>query len=270
MGIDINGLKYLLTLKVNKGKAVTIGRQNIIVPHELMHSVLRRENYKINPNLKFEYSEDLFKTLGFTVVDSIDYSDYEGANIITDMNIPINDEIKGQYDLVFDGGTLEHIFNFPIALKNCMDLVKKGGILVINTAANNYLGHGFYQFSTELFYRVFSRKNGFEVISMYLVDMYTNKWIIAEDPHKLKRRIELRSLNPLLLFVAAKKIEDKNLFDKPVLQSDYVNAWENNITLLNKLKLKNRKNMLKNMLKKILPKYYNILHILRSKDEYII
>jgi len=270
MGIDINGLKYLLTLKVNKNKAVTVGRQNITVPLELMHSVLKKEGYKFNPNFKFEYSEDLFKTLGFAEIDSIDYSDYEGANLIHDMNIPIKDGMKGQYDLVFDGGTLEHIFNFPLALKNCMDLVKKDGLLVINTTANNYLGHGFYQFSPELFYRVFCRENGFEIISMYLVDMYNSKWTIAEDPFKLKQRIEIRSINPLLLFVVAKKIEDKNLFDRSPLQSDYFSAWKNNNTLSSKLNRNNKKYILKNSLKRIFPKCYNILHIFRSRDEYIL
>ena len=105
---------------------------------------------------------------------------------------------------------------------------------------------------------------------MYFIDMYTNNWIIAEDPQKLKQRIELKSLNPLLLFVAARKIEDVNIFGEPPLQSDYRAAWENNITLKGKLKLNNKQHIIKSMLKKMFPKHYNILHILRSKDEYIL
>jgi 2-polyprenyl-3-methyl-5-hydroxy-6-metoxy-1,4-benzoquinol methylase len=53
---------------------------------------------------------------------------------------------------VFDGGTLEHIFDYPTAIKNCMKMVKPGGHLLLTTPANNWFGHGFYQFSPELFY----------------------------------------------------------------------------------------------------------------------
>ena len=31
------------------------------------------------------------------------------------------------------------------------------------TPANNFFGHGFYQFTPELFFRIFSAANGFEV-----------------------------------------------------------------------------------------------------------
>jgi len=57
---------------------------------------------------------------------------------------------------VIDGGTLEHVFNFPVAIKNAMQMVRAGGRLSLSPPANNYFGHGFYQFSPELFYRVLS------------------------------------------------------------------------------------------------------------------
>jgi len=42
------------------------------------------------------------------------------------MSQPIDTIHKNKYDLVFDGGTLEHVFNFPVAIKNCMEMVKVG------------------------------------------------------------------------------------------------------------------------------------------------
>ena len=80
------------------------------------------------------------------------------------MNIPISDSSKDKYTVVIDGGSLEHVFNFPIAIKNCMEMLQVGGYFISLAPANNMLGHGFYQFSPELFYRIFSKENGFSVV----------------------------------------------------------------------------------------------------------
>ena len=37
-----------------------------------------------------------------------------------------------------------------------------GGSIFVNTPANNMMGHGFYQFSPELMYRIFAEANGFD------------------------------------------------------------------------------------------------------------
>ena len=108
-----------------------------------------------------KYADSLFKKLGSNDLDILDYSNYENANVVQDLNKPINDKYKEKYSFVYDGGTLEHVFNFPNAIKNCMDLVKAGGYFCQATVANNLCGHGFYQFSPELYYRIFSEENGF-------------------------------------------------------------------------------------------------------------
>jgi len=70
-----------------------------------------------------------FHRLGAATVDSLDYSAYEGAALIHDMNLPWpSGSPPRQYDLVHDGGTLEHVFHLPQALSNAMSLVKPGGL----------------------------------------------------------------------------------------------------------------------------------------------
>ncbi len=81
---------------------------------------------------------------------SLDCSDYEHCDIVHDMNRPIDPSHHGTFDVVIDGGSLEHIFNFPVAVANCMNLVKVGGSVFIFTPANNHMGHGFYQFSPDV------------------------------------------------------------------------------------------------------------------------
>ncbi len=45
-----------------------------------------------------------------------------------------------------------------------------GGHFISVTFANNFLGHGFHQFSPELYFRVFCPANGFEVESLMLCE----------------------------------------------------------------------------------------------------
>jgi hypothetical protein len=52
-------------------------------------------------------------------------------------------------DLAIDGGTLEYVFNLPMAVGNLMGLVK-GGAAYTQSPCNSLAGHGFYQFSPEI------------------------------------------------------------------------------------------------------------------------
>ena len=77
--------------------------------------------------------------------------------MIHDLNLPVPPELHERYDLIIDGGTLEHVFHVPIAMENCMKMTKTGGHVVIITNINNLVGHGFYHFSPDFFFRAFSR-----------------------------------------------------------------------------------------------------------------
>ena len=90
-----------------------------------------------------QFAEPFFHYLGAGEIVLLDASDFEGANVVQDMNWPIEQGLKGRFDAVFDGGTLEHIFNFPTAMTNCMEMVRLGGHFIGCSPANNFCGHGF-------------------------------------------------------------------------------------------------------------------------------
>ena len=167
MGIDKDVAKFLLSArerKANFQKTLMLGNQSF----QVFDSDCKTLGHTFNLNNlgEIENAADFFRRLGAREVSSMDVSDYEGAAILHDLNQPISDDLKEKFTFVLDGGTLEHIFNFPTALSNAMKMVKVGGHLVIITGGNNFLGHGFYQFSPELFYRAFSEENGFAVKRM--------------------------------------------------------------------------------------------------------
>lgn len=94
---------------------------------------------------------ELFNSLGFLDVQSLDVSSYEFSSIVHDLNKPIPDEFKGKYDFVFDGGTIEHIFDIRMALENITHLLAEDGVVIHSSPMHNYVDHGFYSFSPTLF-----------------------------------------------------------------------------------------------------------------------
>jgi SAM-dependent methyltransferase len=234
MGLDINSVRLLIAAHkqgVRFDKVLTIGRLWLNVYPQKMarllqeHGLPAQEFTRAGPECAF--SEPFFRALGASKVAALDYSDYEGAEIVHDLNEPIPAALNEQFDVVFDGGTLEHVFHFPIALRSCMEMVRPGGRLFLHTTLNNTCGHGFYQFSPELFYRALSPQNGFAVERMiaHMVGPY-GRWFDVADPEKIRSRVELISFVPMLLLLQARKDKTAPIFEKPPLQSDYTVAWQ--------------------------------------------
>jgi hypothetical protein len=129
---------------------------------------------------------------------------------------------------VIDGGTLEHIFNYPVAIKNCMEMVQPGGHLLLMTPANNFMGHGFYQFSPELFFRIFSEENGFELRRAIFAETDPDaQWYEIVDPAKARRRVELINRRPAYLLIQARKLRQVPVLATTPQQSDYTILWDN-------------------------------------------
>jgi hypothetical protein len=107
-----------------------------------------------------------------------------------------------------------------------MEMVKCGGCFFTQTPANNYLGHGFYQFSPELFFRVLSPKNGFQVEHCVALEQGPRgRWFAVTDPEMARARVTLINAAPVILFVWARRVEIKPLFLETPQQSDYSAAW---------------------------------------------
>ena len=107
-------------------------------------------------------------TLGFENVSSLDNSDFEGAEIVWDLNLPINDSLVDLFDVVFDGGTMEHVFNTSCVLENTNSLLREGGLAIHEVPSSNFIDHGFYSFSPNLFREYYLNK-GYEIIEILLI-----------------------------------------------------------------------------------------------------
>jgi hypothetical protein len=222
VGITADGALFLASARrcgVDFDTTLTLGHQELIAsPRSLQRAGL---------SARGRFADELLRELGATTVDALDASAFEDATITHDLNTPIGDGLEEQYSAVIDGGTLEHVFNFPVALANAMQMVRADGHLLLVTPANQQLGHGFYQFSPELFFRTLSDENGFEVEHLYLKDSRAgSRWWRVTDPADVGGRAVMNTSRVTYMYVQARRHRVTELFTADPQQSDYSARWE--------------------------------------------
>ena len=178
---------------------VQIGRQTI----ELSPSQLRQlcAQYK----LPFNYREDeieidrattqvrqtgtpfvsdraFFGALGATEVHAVDHSDFEGADIVHDMNTPIGSQLEGIADLVVDGSTLDNVHDAATALMNYNRILRPGGrVHSINAAKPDV--QGAYTGTSLEWYLDYYAANQYADCRIYAqINFPTTQWSLPSGP----------------------------------------------------------------------------------------
>jgi hypothetical protein len=234
MGIDAPSLALLSAAKslgVDFHKTMMVGRQNFHgegVARALGDLFfIHQTGADADKHLKeYFFCERLFKLLGAFEVASLDHSNYQEATHVHDLNLPVPSEWHKQFSCVYDGGTIEHVFNCPQAFKNCMEMVRVGGHFLQVNIANNFSGHGFWQFSPELIFRVLSPENGFQIKTVMVHEVVKGGlWFVAADPQVVGERAELCNSRPTYILTIAERVSDVPIFATTPQQSHYVAEW---------------------------------------------
>jgi len=229
MGIDLHNLNFLAhaqDLGVSFERTLAIGRQALFVEDRALqaHAQLRKLPPLQMPPAPVPYFEPLIEQwFGGRQVDAVDASPYENARLIHDMNLPWPEgtDARGHYDAVLDFGCLEHVFNFPVAWRNCVDLCRVGGHVLHALPANNLSGHGFYQFSPELFFNLYQPAHGFEVRAVFFALRADEQhWWRVASPLVVRRRVNLCNSHEVYVLVLARKLHEPGVLPAPQ-QSDY-------------------------------------------------
>jgi SAM-dependent methyltransferase len=241
MALDFNAAKMLLwarNLEVSFERTLTLGRQGLSCSPGELRKGLRDFGFEAtaeqirrifeHPPMTSLFAEEFLRFLGAAHIVSVDRSDYEGASMLHDLNERFPSSHQASFSVVLDAGTLEHVFNYPAALRHCLELVRPGGHFISTTPANNLIGHGFYQISPELFFRVLSPENGFALRKIILYDCLTADapFYLVHDPSTTQGRTNLRSSRPLYLGILAERTAVKPILSSPPQQSDYVQIWD--------------------------------------------
>ena len=168
----------------NHAKCIMLGRFT-------MAPISQSQRKKINlsfPNIAIEslsgYAEQFLENIGFSAVDSLDLTAFEGANKLYNLSMPLSSQnansIQAKYDTVFDFGTSEHVFSIPSSIKNSLFMLKKGGDLIMSLPMSGFTDHGFFQISPCFYYAL--NNDILELNRLYfyhLTDKTTN--ILAYD-----------------------------------------------------------------------------------------
>jgi len=150
----------------------------------------------------------VLRALGAEQVLALDYADFEGAELVCDLNQPVPESWWRRCDGILDSGTLEHVFALPTALANLVRLLRVGGRVIHISPCNNFANHGFYQFSPTLL-ADFYEANAFAELRVYVaeeqgVDYQSSYWDLFEiDPRQ--QPVLMTSRRRLLLVVTAEK-----------------------------------------------------------------
>lgn len=240
-------VRLMETTKNHKlnGHLLMLGRQRYIGSREGKKSaeVFEESIARFFPKLKEEdlknpddeFSERFFEILGFSPVESLDYSDYENANIVHDLTKAPPKKLQNKFDVIYDGGTCGQIFDLPAAFRNIDKMLKPGGVLIAHSPCNNSINHGFYQITPELVYGYWNGAMGYEILELTLQPLlpsFINKTSKTSNPHATGKRLRLLSdlpkNSPIILNYVVRKPNEAQESPQEVLQTDYIRKWNEN------------------------------------------
>ena len=75
----------------------------------------------------FVRDDAFFRLLGVPAIRALDHSDYEGAEIIHDLNKPIPCHLERSADFILDGSTLDNLFSPSTAIQSVARMLRPGG-----------------------------------------------------------------------------------------------------------------------------------------------
>jgi hypothetical protein len=225
MGIDAHGIRFLeYVLRANgpMKETLTVGHQALDVPEREVRDYLGITESR--QSTRSRYVDDLLiEEFGATSLASVDASSYENATYVWDLNLELEPNFP-QFDTIIDAGTLEHVFDVRTGFGNISHCCKVDGQILHILPANNFVGHGFYQFSPEFFYSLYSEARGFADTEVYLADLgRLSSWWKVAPPSGVSRSTAMCSRETYTLVRTRKVSEPAGTL--PVQQSDYVSKW---------------------------------------------
>lgn len=205
MGIPRGTVRLLLDearARPFRGSLLELGRMSVYATRRELEQWAREQGTPLSPagDLALSHQPELaaagclddrsfFRLLGCERVESADVSDWEGADHILDLNLPVPAQLAGRYDTVFEAGTIQHVFDLPQVFANLHALLREGGRVIHGMApSTNHVDHGFYMFSPTLFHDFYTA-NGWRIEAEYFFEFfpYWFRGRFHSTPWKIRR-----------------------------------------------------------------------------------
>jgi hypothetical protein len=154
LGIDSRVFEFLLhehCYKPISGKVLTIGRQAVIMTPDVILSTIKK--FGLQPRSKtFELDEtnthrtsddvisdqSLFRSFSDCSLLTADISPYEGADFVFDICDRIPYKLRGRFDFIIDGGSLDNVFDPFRMLQNMTKMLSPSGRLLLFAWSNSF------------------------------------------------------------------------------------------------------------------------------------
>jgi SAM-dependent methyltransferase len=175
-------------------------------------------------------AKDYYLLQGFTQYMAIDVNERMDA-VVADLNYPLDiPGTFGQFDLVTDNGTGEHLFDQYAVWSNHHRLTKHGGVMLKVMPFTPWFNHGFYNFNPILF-RDVALANGYKWMFLWIcdrvhtpVDIPTDEgsWAFVEKRPKglIQYLAGVQWSTDMYIVAAWQKVVDTKNFQMP-LQGKY-------------------------------------------------
>lgn len=111
-----------------------------------------------------EVARDWYALKGFGEYASVDLND-ERATFRRDLNDEI--ALPRSWDVIYDGGFAEHVFNIGQVFRICHELCATGGLMLHALPMTGGFDHGFWNVQPRV-YRGLAEANGYELVDLTL------------------------------------------------------------------------------------------------------
>lgn len=117
----------------------------------------------------------------------MEYGTDQAADYCFDLNNVVPAEWHEQFDVIYDGGTCEHIFNLPNCMSNICHMLNINGRVLHEAGCSGAIDHGFYALQPAFFY-------DFYLANHFLID----ECLVAalSKQHQFVNRATVRSYLP--------------------------------------------------------------------------
>lgn len=228
MAIHNNSIGLLLKLFEHygvRGDALSYGVQDMSANRSQLHTEFYNAGMPIHDGEAGRrgtgavHQDEFFLTCGYSSIQSLDVFPYEGADIVHSLNDPIPESMHSSYDMVFNGGTMEHAANIIQALQSTSDFLRDDGVVIHGIPISGYINHGYYSISPILLYD-FHALHCFSDFKMYV--QYTSNDTLYHHEISSPLDIPLRGTGNevALFFFAARKDKNPDSFITPLQHMD--------------------------------------------------
>lgn len=208
MAISYTHYQILKTLKerdvlLQHGRILEIGEANWygdFDPQEIFDAAGER----CDPKDTFAVAKLIYKEI-FSPIGMVAFDANGPTAKKIDLNLPVASvpgrRVHEQFDVTYNHGTAEHVFNIAQVFRTMHDATIVGGLLIHESPFTGWLDHGFYCLQPTLFYDV-AAANGYVMEFVAIEHLASRTW--QEVPSRdylleMKRRGQLA--DNLMLFV---------------------------------------------------------------------